>query len=54
MRIENIADVFDSNGLVVYNQVNVLKIAQELFALSNDVDPASVHVHLVETTLTAN
>jgi hypothetical protein len=54
MRIENIADVFDFDGQVIYNEVNVLKIAQELFALSNDVDSASVHVHLVETSLTAN
>ena len=54
MRVENIADVFDSKGEVIYTEVNVFDIARQLYALSNDVSMDTVHVHLIETSLTAN
>ena len=38
MRIENIADVFDSDGEVIYQTVDVRRIVQELYAAANDVD----------------
>ena len=54
MRIENIADVFDSDGKVIYQTVDVRRIAQELYAAANGVDAYSVRVQLIETSLTAN
>ena len=54
MRIENIADVFDSDGKVIYQTVDVRRIAQELYASANGVDASSVCVELIETSMTAN
>lgn len=54
MRIENIADVFDSDGEVIYQTVDVRRIAQELYAAANGVDASSVRVELIETSMTAN
>jgi hypothetical protein len=36
MRIENIADTFDTNGQVVYQTVDVQGLADDLFAIANN------------------
>lgn len=54
MRIENIADVFDSAGEVIYQKVNVEQLAIELFNIANSGSPFEVRVLIEETSLTAN
>ena len=54
MRIENIADVFDSNGQVSYQEINVRGIANQLFEIANDNKAFNVNIKIEETSLTAN
>ncbi len=35
MRVENIGDIFNSEGEIVYQQVNIKELAQGLFTLVN-------------------
>jgi hypothetical protein len=36
MRIENLADTFDSNGKVIHQSVDVQGLAESLFAIANN------------------
>ena len=54
MRIENIADVFDSNGEVIFQEVNVLALATNLFETANNHETFKFGVSIEEVSLTAN
>lgn len=54
MRIENIADTFDSAGEVIYSTVNVQQIATDLFTIANDGTDHQFTTEIEETSLTAN
>jgi len=54
MRVENIADVFDSNGEVIYQEVNVLALATQLFETANNHEAYKFGVSIEEVSLTAN
>lgn len=53
MRIENIADTFDSNGQLIIHEVNVIRLAEDLFKIAND-GTEKAYPHIEEVTLTAN
>lgn len=53
MRIENVADTFDSAGKVIYSHVDVMRLANELFKIANN-DQVSAFPHIEEMSLTAN
>jgi hypothetical protein len=36
IRLENLNDVFDSNGQVVYKSVNLQTLAEQLYIFAND------------------
>ena len=38
MRVENIGDIFNTNGVVDYETVNIKSLAYDLFILMNGVD----------------
>lgn len=54
MRIENIADTFDSNGQVIFQTVNVAQIAKDLFHIANNGQFYNFKAKITETSLTAN
>lgn len=54
MRIENIADTFDSDGELIYQHVNLKQLALQLFEIANDGNQVDVQPIIIETTLTAN
>jgi len=54
MRIENIADVFDSDGEVIYQQVNVEQLAINLFEVANPNAGYQPTLNIQEMALTAN
>ena len=53
MRIENIADTFDSDGKLLYTRIDVLRLANDLFKIAND-DSVTAYPHIEEMSLTAN
>jgi hypothetical protein len=53
MRIESIADTFDSNGQLIIHEVNVIRLAEDLFKIAND-GTEKAYPHIEEVTLTAN
>lgn len=56
LRLENLADIFDSNGQLVYKSVNLQTLAEKLyeFANNNEVTNADFTVAIQELSLTAN
>jgi len=56
VRLENLADIFDSNGQLIYKSVNLQTLAQKLyeFANNNEVTSADFSVAIQELSLTAN
>jgi len=54
MRIENIADTFDTEGGLIYETVNVQGLCESLFMIANDNAPISFVVQIEETSITAN
>jgi hypothetical protein len=53
MRVENIADVFDSAGKVIFQLVKIKQLAEDLFVLVNG-EGTSFSVKIEELSLTAN
>jgi hypothetical protein len=53
MRLENIADTFDSDGKLIFREVNVVHLADELFRLSNQ-RASKGKTAIEEVSLTAN
>jgi len=53
MRLENIADTFDSSGKLIFKEVNVSHLANELYRLANGRSPAG-KTSIEEVSLTAN
>jgi len=56
VRLENLADIFDSNGQLIYKSVNLYTLAHKLyeFANNNEVTSADFSVAIQELSLTAN
>jgi hypothetical protein len=54
MRIENIADAFDSNGEVISQTVNVQGLARQLYEVANGSSFESLRIDIRETSLTSN
>ena len=54
MRIENIADTFDSDGQLEYETVDVQGLADDLFALANNDSALTFTTSITETSLSAN
>ena len=54
MRIENIADVFDSDGNVIYQEVNVEKLASQLYEIANNGSNHLASIEIEETSITGN
>jgi hypothetical protein len=54
MRVENIADTFDTEGEVIRNTVNVHGLARDLFRLANNGADLQFEVIIEETSLSAN
>jgi len=56
IRLENLNDVFDSNGQVLYKSVNLQTLAEQLYMFANDnqVTSSDFSVAIEELSLTAN
>ena len=52
LRIENIADTFNSNGELIYQTIDMDILTEGLYYLANKQSPSKVSV--VETSLTGN
>lgn len=53
VRVENIADIFNSNGEVIFQQVNIRELANQLFVYVNDCY-IDFTVDIEELSLTGN
>ncbi len=53
VRVENIADIFNSNGKVIFQQVNIKELANQLFVYVNDCY-TDFTVEIEELSLTGN
>lgn len=53
MRVENIGDTFDSEGVILEQEVQLLNLANRLFTLVNGLD-YSFSAEVKELSLTAN
>jgi len=54
MRVENIGDIFNTNGQVTYQTVDIDYLATSLFDLVNGYPISSEFVTIEETSLTGN
>ena len=54
MRVENIGDIFNSNGKVTYQNVDIDYLAANLFDLVNGFPICANKIEIEETSLTGN
>jgi len=54
MRIENIGDTFDSDGQLIDQSVNVIKLASDIMKVANDGEDVGRFAFVKEMSLTAN
>ena len=54
LRLENIGDIFDTNGKINYQVVDVQGLASGLFELVNGFKVGSESIEIEETSLTGN
>lgn len=53
MRVENIADIYNSNGEVEIQTVDLTKVINDLWSLANE-DACDFSFNAIETSLTGN
>ena len=54
MRVENIGDIFNTNGKVTYQNVDIDYLAASLFELVNGYSIGANQITIEETSLTGN
>jgi hypothetical protein len=54
MRVENIGDIFNTNGKVTYQNVDINYLAASLFELVNGYSIGANQITIEETSLTGN
>jgi hypothetical protein len=54
MRVENIGDIFNTNGKVTYQNVDIDYLAANLFDLVNGYPISANQIDIEETSLTGN